>query len=145
MRETLGGRLSGLSLALLIGFGGEVEGRGAAVQVRPTGTIAGTVVARENGQAVADATITIEGPVRVAVTNAVGRFRMDDVPAGQVVLVVWASGFLKLRVPDLQVRADEMVPLRVELEVTPNLMERGAVPGKVVSGGLRCPIGCLRQ
>ena len=111
------GGVAGLSLALLIALRGEVEGQGAAVQVPQTGTVAGIVVARESGQAVADATVTIEGTVRVSVTNAVGRFRVDDVPAGQVILVVRAAGFLELRVPDLQVQADEMVPLRVELEV----------------------------
>lgn len=130
------GGVAGLSLALLIALRGEVEGQGAAVQVPQTGTVAGIVVARESGQAVADATVTIEGTVRVSVTNALGRFRVDDVPAGQVILVVRAAGFLELRVPDLQVQADEMVPLRVEFEVTPNLMEHVQVTATKIPLGI---------
>ena len=73
---------------------------------------------------VAEATVVIEGSGLVASANAVGRFRFDLVPAGEVALVVKAPGFLDLRVPGIQVAAGETVVLAVEVEVTPNLMER---------------------
>ena len=69
----------------------------------------------------------VEGTSLVAVTNGVGRFRLEDVPAGSVVLVVQAQGFLELRVPDVQVSQDQTLQLTVELEVTPNHMERPQV------------------
>jgi len=49
------GRLLGLSLALLIGFGAGADHRVAVAQGAQTGTIAGTVVAREDRQAVPEA------------------------------------------------------------------------------------------
>jgi outer membrane receptor protein involved in Fe transport len=96
----------------------------AAAQGAQTGTIAGTVVARESGRAVPEAVVTIEGTNLAAVANAVGRFRLEGVPPGGVVLVVEAPGFLELHVPALQVQANQTAELRVELEVTPNFMER---------------------
>ncbi len=118
------GRLLGLSLALLIGFGAGINQRVAVAQGAQTGTIAGTVVAREDRQAVPEAVVTVEGTALAAFTNAVGRFRIDGVRAGEVLLVVQASGFLELRVPGLQVPANETIALSVELEVTPNYIER---------------------
>ena len=109
-----------------IGFGAGVEGRVAAgrAQSAQAGTIAGTVVAREDRQAVAEAVVVIEGTSLTAITNAIGRFRIENVPPGDVVLIVQASGFLELRVPSLQIRPNETTPLIVELEVTPNFLER---------------------
>ena len=116
-------RLPGLGMALLICFGVRV-GPVALAQGPPTRRIAGTVVAREDGRAVAEAVVTIEGTDLTAVANAVGRFRIESVPTGDAALVVQAPGFLALRVPGLQIRANETLPVRVELEVTPNFMER---------------------
>ena len=42
--------------------------------------IAGTVVSRQDGQPVANATVTIEGGSLTAVTGAAGRFRVDGTP-----------------------------------------------------------------
>ena len=105
MGDAGGGRMLGLSLALLFGFGAGVEARVAPghAQSAQVGTIAGTVVAREDGQAVAEAVVVIEGADLTAVTNAIGRFRIENVPPGDVVLIVQASGFLELRVPSLQI------------------------------------------
>ena len=89
-----------------------------------TGTIAGTVVARENGEPAADAVVMVEGSSLVGVTNAVGRFEIEDVPAGPTVLVVQAAGFLELRTPSVQVVATATLPITIELEVTPNYLER---------------------
>ena len=121
-----------LSQVLLIGFGAMVDAPVAAAQAQSaqTATIVGTVVAREDGRAVPEAVVIIEGTALVAVTNAVGRFRIESVRAGDVVLVVQASGFLDLRAPSVQVRADETLQLSVELEVTPNFMERISSQGR---------------
>ena len=109
-----------------VGFGAGVGGRVAAgrAQSAQAGTITGTVVAREDGRAVAEAVVVIEGTSLTAITNAIGRFRIENVPPGDIVLIVQASGFLELRVPSLQIRPNETMPLIVELEVTPNFLER---------------------
>ena len=57
-----------------------------------------------------------------ATTNAAGRFRLEGISAGQVVLVVRAAGFLELRVPNVAVAPNAQV-LRIELDPTPNFLE----------------------
>ena len=89
-----------------------------------TGTIAGTVVARDGGRPVPDATVLVEGSSLTAVANGVGRFRLDGVPQGQATIVATGPGFLQLRVPAVQVRANDTTSLIVELELTPNILER---------------------
>ena len=113
-------------LGARVGFGTGLEGRVAAghAESAQAGTIAGTVVAREDGRAVAEAVVVIEGTNLTAITNAIGRFRIENVPPGDVVLIVQAAGFLELRAPSLQIRPNETMPLTVELEATPNFLER---------------------
>ena len=113
--------LAGVGLLFWILGGSGFETR---LEAQGTGTINGTVVARQGGQAVADAVVTVDGTKLAAVTNGVGRFRLDGVSAGNVVLVVQAPGFLDLRAPAIQVRANEAAAVNIELEVTPNFMER---------------------
>ena len=119
-----GRRLAGLSLTLLTVFGSGLGARVEAAQAAQTRALAGTVVAREGRQVVSGAVVVIEGTTLTAVANAIGRFRIENVPAGSVVLLIQAAGFLDLRVPDVQVPANQTVQLSVELEVTPNFMER---------------------
>ena len=88
-----------------------------------TGTIAGTVVAGEDGRPVAEALVTIDGASPSAVTNAVGRFELVGVPAGAAALTVQAPGYLELRVPDVQVTAGAAT-VTIELAATPNYLER---------------------
>jgi outer membrane receptor protein involved in Fe transport len=82
-----------------------------------SGTLTGTVTARQTGQPVADAVITVDGTTTIAVSNVVGRFRIEPAPPAGATLIVQAPGFLELRVPAAP-------SLRIELEPTPNFMER---------------------
>src|SRR5262249_24997573 len=86
--------------------------------------IAGTVVSKQSGQAVADAAVSVAGSQHTARTSAGGRFRIEGVPAGPVVLVVKAPGFLDTRTADLSAVAGQTTQVTVELEPTPNYMER---------------------
>ena len=97
--------------------------RGLAAQGK-TGTIAGAIVARDGGRPVADATVTIEGTNLTTSANGVGRFRLENVPLGSAVLVATAPGFLQLRVPDVHVSGTDPTNLVVELDATPNILER---------------------
>lgn len=89
-----------------------------------TGTVIGTVVAREGRAPIADATVAVDGTSLTSVANGVGRFRVEGVPEGSRVLVVSANGYLQLRVSDIQIRANEATALVIELEITPNILER---------------------
>src|SRR5262245_53102730 len=100
-----------------------LSARDAAAQAKP-GTITGTVVAREGGAPVAGATVIVDGTAQSAIANGVGRFRLEGVPSGRVVLVATGPGFLELRVPDVEVRPNETTMLVVELVATPNILER---------------------
>ena len=93
-------------------------------QAGQTGTLTGTVVARDGGRPVPNATVVVEGTSLTAIANGVGRFRLDGVSAGQVALIVDGPGLLQLRVPSVQVRPNETTSLIVELEATPNFLER---------------------
>ena len=99
-------------------------GNPAAAQISQGGAeITGGVTARQSGQPVSGAMVVVEGSTLTADTNAAGRFRLQNVPAGPVVLVVKATGFLDLRVPNLQVTAAGL-QVNIELEVTPNFLDR---------------------
>ena len=89
-----------------------------------TGSIAGTVVAEADGEPAAQASVVVEGTNVATVTNGVGRFRLDDVSSGGVVLLIQTPGFLALRVPNVQVPQDQTLRLTVELQVSLNYMER---------------------
>jgi outer membrane receptor protein involved in Fe transport len=95
----------------------------AAAQAGSAG-ISGAVVSKQSGQPVAGATVSVEGGSLTAQTTAGGRFRIDGVPDGPVVLVVKAPGFLDLRTADVSARTGEATQITVELEPTPNYMER---------------------
>ena len=105
--------------ALLVG----VNVHEAAAQAN-AGLVTGTVVARDGGAPVPDATVVVEGTNLTAVANGVGRFRLEGVSPGQVVIIASAPGFLQLRVPDVRVQSNQATSLIVELETTPNILER---------------------
>ena len=88
------------------------------------GTIIGVIAGRSSGQLVSGATVTIEGTNQQATTNTIGRFRLENVRAGAVQLVVEAPGYLRLQAPNIQVRPDMPVELVLDLELTPNILEQ---------------------
>lgn len=89
----------------------------------PQSGISGIVVSKQSGRPVSDAVVAVDGGRQTATTNGAGRFRLD-VPAGQAVLVVRATGFLELRTPAVSILAGATSQVTVEIETTPNYMER---------------------
>ena len=81
--------------------------------------LTGFVVSRATGQPIVDATVTVEGSSAATTTNGVGRFELTHQP-GSWTLVASAPGYLPMRVPNVTAQT----PVRIELEVTPNFMER---------------------
>jgi iron complex outermembrane receptor protein len=96
----------------------------STAQIRQAGTITGVVRSRVSGQPVPSARITIVGDSRQTVTGPSGRFRIENVPAGPVEIVVRAPGFLELHPSAAQVPAASILELTVELEPTLNILER---------------------
>jgi iron complex outermembrane receptor protein len=86
--------------------------------------IAGVVVSKQSGQAVVGAEVSVEGGSPTVTTAGGGRFRLDALPAGRIVLVVKAPGFLELRAGDVVTRSGDTTPITIELEPTPNYLER---------------------
>jgi len=95
-----------------------------AAQAGGPGAVAGSVAVRQSGQPVPGAVVSLEGTSLTAVSNQTGRFRIDSVPPGSVMLVVRAPGFLDAHAGAVQVRAGDTAQIDVELDVTPNFMER---------------------
>jgi iron complex outermembrane receptor protein len=93
-------------------------------QTRQTGTVAGVVVSRISHQPVPSARISIVGNSGETVSGPSGRFRIENVPAGSVELIVRAAGFLELHTSAAQVPSASTVELTVELEPTLNIFER---------------------
>jgi iron complex outermembrane receptor protein len=86
-----------------------------------TDVITGTVIARATGAAVSGAVVTVEGTNLTATTTGTGRFVIEKAPAGPVALSVEAPGFVKQRLTDISPGRD---PVAIELDTTPNFMER---------------------
>ena len=129
-----------LAIALVLGGAGGME---AAAQ---TGTIDGSVVDSETGEAVPGAVITVEGTSIRATANVVGRFRLTGVPAGTADILIEAAGFLPLRAPGTEIAAGAPTELAVELVRTPNLLERVQVTATKVAtsvGDLAVPVTIL--
>jgi iron complex outermembrane recepter protein len=109
-------------IAALIGC--PVAASPARAQNPQTGTITGVVDARETGRPVAGATVKTEDNSHTTTTSALGRFQLEGVPTGVTVLTVEAPGYLPFRVPSIQVQANAPTQVTIDLEVTPNIMER---------------------
>src|SRR6476660_7189315 len=96
----------------------------AAAQTPATGVIAGVVLERGSGQPVADAEVRVDNTNLRTSTNAIGRFQLPGVSVGRITLLVRASGFLELRLSDMQVAAGTPLTISAELEKTPNFLDR---------------------
>src|SRR5688572_27872836 len=106
--------LSSLAICVLLGALSAQH----ATAAQAANVLSGTVVARETGRPIADATVAVEGSGTMAITTAVGRFELA-VQASPANLVVSAPGYLEMRVPGAQSQG----PLIIELERTPNYLE----------------------
>jgi iron complex outermembrane receptor protein len=107
-------RLIALSLSLLVTQ--VVYAQGVAVT--------GVVAERVSRQPIPGAIVGIDGTGQRATTNALGRFRIEGVAAGRIQLSIEAPGYLKLQVPDVQVQAGKSTDLVIDLDITPNILER---------------------
>jgi iron complex outermembrane receptor protein len=96
----------------------------ASAQTAAAGVISGTVIGLDTRTAVPNAIVAVEGTTLKEVANAGGWFRIENVPAGRVVLRAEAPGYLELRTQSVRVEAGETTSVTVELPATPNFMDR---------------------
>ena len=99
----------------------------ALVQAQGTGSVAGTVTSAD-GQPVPSVQVSIRGTTFGTLTNATGRFRILNVPAGPHILQTASIGFSAMEQP-IVVVADST------LTVDFTLQSRSTVLGKVVVVG----------
>lgn len=102
--------------------------RQASAQGTPV-VVGGNVVASDTGRAISNAEVSVSGTNRTATTGQLGRFRIEGVTPGVVVLTVRAPGYLEGRVADVQAGSRSATELVIELDSTPNFQERVQVTG----------------
>jgi iron complex outermembrane receptor protein len=88
-------RVTQVSLALLAGamLAGSAGAQGShATAVDSTGQVEGKVIAEDTGEPLAGVRLFVQGTRRSAVTDALGVFRITEVPVGQAVVVARSLG-----------------------------------------------------
>ena len=113
-----------VAFAALFSTGGLALGGGQAAQGGASGAVAGSVAVRQSGQPVPGAVVSLEAPASRPCPTRQADSESIGCPPGSVMLVVRAPGFLDAHVGAVQVRAGDTAPIDVELDTTPNFMER---------------------
>ena len=78
-------RALGLFLALALAYS-------AGAQVTASGTIEGRVFDARRGQYLENARVTVAGSKQETFTDAIGQYRLAEVPAGKVILTIFYTG-----------------------------------------------------
>jgi hypothetical protein len=130
-REGLGGCgwTRGLVAAALLAFGAP----GVQAQV---GAVSGTVADSRSGQPVVGAIVEIEGTRLIVMADAEGRYRIDNVPAGNRTLLARRLGYAPAR-QAVTVVAGQNVRADLELAMTGILLDEVVVTG--TAGGRAGP------
>ncbi len=108
-----------MKTAILLGFllvTAPLADADAAQGTASRGSLEGTVRDRQTRQLIVGATVLIENTPLVVITDADGRFRLDDVPAGTHSLRVEAPGYVLLSQPDILVSPGRSSALEVEID-----------------------------
>jgi outer membrane receptor for ferrienterochelin and colicin len=101
---------------------------------RDIGRITGTVINRETGQPIADATVRISDTKLGAITGRDGRYTIKGVPAGKVVLNVRRIGYQSKTVVDLQVDAGGTAKQDISLNTTTTKLESQTITASAERG-----------
>ncbi|PBQ31780.1 hypothetical protein CNR22_08355 [Sphingobacteriaceae bacterium] len=81
-----------------------------------TGRISGTIVDSKTGETLPGASVLIEGTTRGAMADFDGKFAINNVPAGKVVLVVSYISYNSKKIADVAVVANDVTDVNIQLE-----------------------------
>lgn len=120
------GTLTAILIVLLAGCGGSntsaTSSSGTGVTVTSTGTVTGTVIDSTSNDEVQEAVVTIGG--KSAISDWVGHYEIDDVPAGRNQVTVTCGGYLDYS-GTINVGADTTTTN--DISITPPTEEAGTV------------------
>jgi outer membrane receptor protein involved in Fe transport len=116
----------------------------AALETKAAGTVQGTVVAAEGGAPVPGARVYVRGAPVEAESSATGAFSLR-LPEGSYALSVIHPKFSTQAVPDVVVRGNETLPLRVELSPASVELDELVVTAPHIQGGIASLIAERRE
>lgn len=112
-----------------------VSGR-VGVTFKQDAVITGVVVNRETREPVAGAQVVVDGTGRGAITDAEGRFRISNVPAGRRVVSVTSIGYRRVS-QEVDVADGATVTVDLVVEETAIPLEEMVVTGSMIEARLR--------
>ena len=98
------------------------------------GTISGVVVNKSNGEAVAGATVRVDGTKKGAYTDLKGTFTIKKVPAGVYKVVIRALGLTQMTIEGVDVQPGQIAKLEVAMESDAVLKEEVVVEASALKG-----------
>jgi len=111
------GRFARGPLALLVAVAASISlGFANTAEAQQTGTVLVTVINLETGQPVSGAQVAVAETSLGGTTDAAGRYLMANVPVGERTVVVTYLGFNEARRTGVQVTANQVTNLTVQLE-----------------------------
>lgn len=104
------------------------------LHAQEVGTITGVVVNKSNGEAVAGATVRVEGTKKGAYTDLKGTFSIKKVPAGVYKVVIRALGLTQITIEGVDVQPGKVANLEVAMESDAVLKEEVVVEATALEG-----------
>ena len=98
------------------------------------GSVEGTIVDLESGQALTNVLVCIEGCKKAAMTNQYGRFFLDEVPTGICCMKVSKRGYQKVK-SDIIIQDGELTKITVKLQTEENAVAKPPEQSHVVQKG----------
>ena len=97
-----------------------------------TGAIGGTIVDKQNGEALIGANIFLEGTTLGAASDLDGNFEIRGVPVGSYTLIASMVSYTKIRVTNVEVKSDQLTKLNISLQEGAIETEEVVVTAKMV-------------
>ncbi|MGZ3919496.1 MAG: carboxypeptidase-like regulatory domain-containing protein, partial [Bacteroidia bacterium] len=82
------------------------------------GRISGTILDSKTGETLPGATILIEGTTKGAQADFDGKFSINNVPEGQVTLLISYVSYTTKKIPGVSVKANDVTDINVQLEAS---------------------------
>ncbi len=99
---------------------------------KQTGTITGSIVAKQDGKPISGASIFLVGTKMGSYSNPKGQFNVKRVPVGKYNVQISSVGYQKVTIKDVEVKADKATKLDVALESDAILTEEVVVEARAL-------------